>query len=257
MPQEEKRSRADRMQIAEQLEAYIVQQRLAPHTRLPSEQTLSEAFDCHRNTLRAALRYLESVGKLYGKKNSGSYVAPPKLRRDLSDFEPLWYFAEKNSYQFTTQVLEFAAIDPPKTVASRLKLQHGKQAYSLTRIRCLDGVPAIFEVTYLSAARFARLHQYDFAVESLFEILATEYSTLAVDGSQRVDIVYADAVESRLLQVPIGQPLFSLAGVTLDDCGIPIEVFRSALRSDLVGFCTHLQLAGPNNAPTADGKKLV
>lgn len=248
MPQQEKRTRTDRAQIIEQLESYLAQQNLAPHTRLPGEQVLSEQFDCHRNTLRAALRYLESTGKLYGRKNSGSYVAPPKLRRDLSDFEPLWYFAEKNSYAFTSQVLEFEAIDPPKTVASRLKLQAGKQAYRLTRVRFLDGVPAIFEVTHLSAARFVGLRQYDFSVDSLFEILATEYSTFAADGSQKIDIVYADVLESELLQVPVGQPLFSLAGVTLDDCGIPIEMYRSVLRNDLIGFSTQ------NHNDTAETK---
>ena len=39
----------------------------------------------NRATLRAALRRLIELGRIYSLKGSGTYVAPPKLERNLQD----------------------------------------------------------------------------------------------------------------------------------------------------------------------------
>lgn len=222
--------------LAEQLEYAISSGRFPVGSQLPSEYQLSEEWNCSRATLRCATRFLVSSGRLYRKKSGALIVAKPIFRRNLTDFEPLWYFAQQKNRIFTSHTISLEIKQAPEHVAGILQLDEERRAYQLCRVRYLDGVPAICETTWLSAARIQGLERFDFSNESLFEILAAEYGICAYSGKQRLDIVYADENESALLQVPVMTPLFSLNGVTNDDYNTPVEVFFASIRSDQIGF---------------------
>ncbi len=222
--------------LTEQLEYAISSGRFPVGSQLPSEYQLSEEWNCNRATLRCATRFLVSTGRLHRKKSGALIVAKPVFRRNLMNFEPLWYFAQQNNRKFTSRVLSMTIQQAPEHVAKVLQLDNDRKAYHLCRLRYLDGVPAICETTWLSASRIQGLEQFDFSNESLFEILAAEYDICTYSGKQRLDIVYADENESQLLQVPVLTPLFSLDGVTNDDYDTPVEVFRASIRSDQIGF---------------------
>lgn len=222
--------------LAERLEYAISSGRFPVGSQLPSEYQLSEEWNCNRTTLRCAMRFLVSTGRLHRKKSGALIVAVPVFRRNLMNFEPLWYFAQQNHREFTARVLSMTIEPAPEHVEKILHLGEDKRVYQLQRLRYLDGVPAIYETTWLSASRIQGLERFDFSHESLFEILAAEYDICTYSGKQRLDIVYADENESQLLQVPVLTPLFSLDGVTNDDYDIPVEVFRASIRNDQIGF---------------------
>lgn len=226
----------ERLEVVEKIECFILENKLIAHKRLPSERYFSELFCCHRNTVRSALQYLESIGVVYTRKNSGAFVAPPKLVRNLQDFESLWYFAKNNHYEMESFVVNFEMVAPSPQVKRSLKICGDTPVYRLCRVRTINNVPAILENTFLSTARFKNLHLHDMHKNGLFEILATEYNVCAAEGWQNVDIVYADELEEQTLQIPLGSPLLSLRGITFDDYNVPIEVFQNSLRADMIGF---------------------
>ena len=233
--------------IAEQLEYWIESGRLQAGQRLPSEESLAKELGCHRDTLRTAIRCLAGEGKLTRRKGSGFTVAMPRFRRNLYDFEPLWYFLQQNRRQFTSRVISMERLKPVPRVARLLKLNEAGEAYRLRRLRFLDGTPAILETTYLSALRVRDLERFDLAKNSLFEIMATEYGIYADSGNQTLSITYADEMEAELLQIPVLQPLLLLRGVTRDDYGIPIESFSAVIRNDQFGFEGILRAGEPDS----------
>jgi GntR family transcriptional regulator len=83
--QEEKNRIRHRDEAVELIECYLQRHDLAPHAKLPSEREMCEMWGLNRATLRAALRRLIELGRIYSLKGSGTYVAPPKLERNLQD----------------------------------------------------------------------------------------------------------------------------------------------------------------------------
>src|ERR1700720_2525420 len=63
------------IQLAELLKAQILEQRLSPGSRLPTEQELIERSGLSRVTVRAAVGILEDEGWLIRRQGLGTFVA--------------------------------------------------------------------------------------------------------------------------------------------------------------------------------------
>ena len=74
--------------LATALRALILEGRLPPHTRLPSERALAVALGVSRNTATAALGVLRVEGYLASRRGTGSWVTSPRRTEDRPD-EPL------------------------------------------------------------------------------------------------------------------------------------------------------------------------
>lgn len=71
--------------LAAALRALILEGRLPPHTRLPSERALATALGLSRNTVTAALDVLREQGYLASRRGTGSWVTSPRLPDDRPD----------------------------------------------------------------------------------------------------------------------------------------------------------------------------
>jgi GntR family transcriptional repressor for pyruvate dehydrogenase complex len=72
--------------VLERIQAYIVEQKIEPGERLPSERELAELLAVSRVTVRQALKVLEDIGKVEIIHGSGTYlkaVTHDRLMRDL------------------------------------------------------------------------------------------------------------------------------------------------------------------------------
>jgi GntR family transcriptional repressor for pyruvate dehydrogenase complex len=66
-------------EIVVELEQEILEGKLTPGERLPSEEKLCERFDASRTVIREAIQQLRGRGLLRTLKGSGSYIADPSL----------------------------------------------------------------------------------------------------------------------------------------------------------------------------------
>lgn len=67
---------SDRVDVlAEALRSQISDGTLGPGARLPSERDIADKYRLSRNTVREALRQLETVGLVYRRPGSGTYVS--------------------------------------------------------------------------------------------------------------------------------------------------------------------------------------
>jgi len=74
--------------LAAALRALIVEGRLPPHTRLPSERVLATTLGLSRNTVTASLDLLREQGYLASRRGTGSWITSPPGTEDRPD-EPL------------------------------------------------------------------------------------------------------------------------------------------------------------------------
>lgn len=225
-----------RDEVAERIECYIVEQGLQPHAQLPSERKLCEMWDLNRATLRSAIRKLIVEGKLYSHVGSGTYVSPPKFRRNLQDMETLGEAARREGRALETRVLYAEVIECTKQLSQKMKLRLGHKILALQRLRMLEGVPAVLELTYLDAELCKGIEKKDYGKVSLYNTLRQDYGLSLKSGRESVGLTYTTAQEGDLLGIPEDTAVFFISGRMFTEDGSCVEYFKSLNRADIFQF---------------------
>ncbi|SHK46241.1 GntR family transcriptional regulator [Anaerocolumna jejuensis DSM 15929] len=229
-----------RDEAAEKIESYIAQHNLKPGNKLPSERDMSEMWGINRMTLRGAIQGMIFEGKLYNRKGSGTFVAYPKLNRNLQDLKPFSAAVKEEGKTLQTVLLSREIIESTKQLSGKLCIKLGHPVLAITRKRIVDDEPVMIEVTHMDYERFPKLMDYDFGKESLYHIIENVYGTLITEGTEKLSVTFANEREAGLLEIEEGTPLFNLSGVVKDADGIPIEYFKSVARVDKIRFSSML-----------------
>lgn len=237
----EKNGNRSRDEAIEKIEYYIIKNKLVPHAKIPSERDLCEMWGFNRTTLRSAIQRLVVEGKLYQKKGSGTYVAKPKLVRNLQDLRSLSKEVNENGQTINNKVLSTEIMESNKQTTKKLHLPLGHKVYALTRLRYIDGEPATIETSFMDYERFKGIENHNFSTESLYSVIESEYSIQIVKGEERVGIAYATDYEAELLEIEPGLAVFYLTGIVYDTEEEPVEYFKSIVRSDKMRFASILR----------------
>jgi GntR family transcriptional regulator len=205
-------------EIAARVEDAIAVGKLAPGDRLPPERELAAAHGVSRMTVRQALQTLEARGLLRRAigRNGGSFVAQPKLERDLGSFGGL-------SEQLRRQGVSAGACVVSVSLVG--------DAVEIVRVRFADGEPFALERSRFPADRFSRLLGLDLT-GSLYELLGVHFDAAPVRAVERLEPVLADDDEAEALGVAVGVPLMLVDRTAYDDAGLVVETARDVFRGD-------------------------
>ena len=205
-------------EISTQIEQAIANGRLAPGDRLPPERALAEEHGVSRMTVRQALQTLEARGLLRRAigRNGGSFVAQPKVQRDLGTFSGL-------SEQLARQGIVAGA-----RVVSAVE---SDAAIEIVRVRLADGEPFALERSSFPADRFRGLLDLDLS-GSLYDLLDEHFDAAPVRAVERIEPVLADSDEAAALGLWVGAPLMLVDRVAYDDEGLAVETARDVFRGD-------------------------
>jgi GntR family transcriptional regulator len=205
-------------QIVSQVEQAIADGRLAPGDRLPPERELAAEHGVSRMTVRQALQTLESRGLLRRSigRSGGSFVAQPKLERDLGTFSGLSEQLRRQGVEAGARVVSARQVDGELEVV---------------RVRLADGEPFALERSRFPAGRFDGLLELDLT-GSLYELLAERFDAAPVRAVERIEPVLADADEANALGVDAGTPLMLVDRTAYDADGLVVETARDVFRGD-------------------------
>jgi DNA-binding GntR family transcriptional regulator len=200
--------------IIAEIERAIVDGELAAGDRLPPERALAAAHGVSRMTVRQALQALESRGLLTRAigRNGGSFVAAPKLERDLGAFSGL-----------SGQLARQGVVAGARVMTAR----ETEDGVEIVRVRLADGAPFALERSTFPA-RFAFLLERDLH-GSLYELLGVDAPVRAVE---RIEPVLAGADDAALLDVCVGDPLLLVDRTAYAPDGELVETARDLFRGD-------------------------
>ena len=205
-------------QIVAQVEQAIAEGRLAPGDRLPPERELAAEHGVSRMTVRQALQTLESRGLLRRSigRSGGSFVAQPKLERDLGTFSGL-------SEQLRRQGIEAGArVVSAREIDGQLEI---------VRVRLADAEPFALERSCFPAERFGGLLDLDLT-GSLYDLLDAHFDASPVRAVEWIEPVLADAEEADALGLSVGSPLMLVDRIAYDSGGLVVETARDVFRGD-------------------------
>jgi GntR family transcriptional regulator len=219
------------------------------HQRLPSERELSEKYNLSRMTARQALVALERDGLIYRRHGAGTFVAEPKIDQRLEALTGFTQDVRARGREPGSRVLQTACLPATTEVADALRIAPGSEIKLLKRLRLSNGVPLAIEAAYLPSHLVPDLFVYDFAIVSLYEILAGHYGLHLARAEQRIEASLADPCETSLLELVPPAAVLRTQRLTLRDDGYPVEWVVSAYRSDRYAFRSTLAEPGTGGTP--------
>ncbi|MDQ7096016.1 GntR family transcriptional regulator [Desulfosporosinus sp. PR] len=117
------------------------------NSRLPNEEQLAKELGVSRNTLREALRVLESNGVVEKKQGLGTFVRgepSPKAKPGLEVlFRVTDAILELGSTPGTSEVT-FETASADARVAEKLGVEVGTHLHRMCRVRTADGIPVVY-----------------------------------------------------------------------------------------------------------------
>ena len=222
------------LQISAWLKELIQTGRYKPGERLPSEIQLSKMCGVNRNTVRQAISELNAIGLLRKEKGMGTFVAAQataeihqKLER-ISSFSDLM---EGSDIEQQTKLLSKSVEDAPDDIARLLFLGSNKKVIVVRRVRAGDGVPYIYEESYLPYDLFKDILDMDLT-GSMYHILSEQFDIVLARSKQTISAVNLDAKIARILELPAKAAGFFMESLTFDENSMPIEVLYSFHRGD-------------------------
>ncbi len=232
------------LQLKESLVAEIRAGRYRAHTRLPSERELSDRFHVSRMTARQALLELARDGVIYTRVGKGTFVAEPKIDQQLRALTGFTQDMAVRGERAQSRVLDAGVVPAAHEQAAALRLMPGAEVIKLARLRLAEDVPLALETAYLPFMLCPNLLLHDFATESLYAVLETEYGLRLVSAEQTIEASLAEVREAELLEMVLPAAVLRIQRLTCAANGTPVEYVLSAYRGDRYKFRSILQGGG-------------
>jgi GntR family transcriptional regulator len=237
--------------IADKLREAIEQGVLAPGAKLPSGRNLSDQYGVARNTADEAIKVLQAEGLVDVKQGSGAFVRrrKPLVRlgsnrysqrlRDETGLSPFLLEASRQGWQASVEGRAVERVQPPSDVAERLRVDgQTKSVVQRENWYFADGKPVQVGLTYIpwEIAKGTPLTKpgepIPTGIYAYLETLGYPIVRIREEISARMPR-YAEAAD---LRVPPGVPVIEVLHTSLNHDGVPFDVTRFVLRSDMMGL---------------------
>ena len=207
-----------------------------PGEKFPTERDLMKKFEVSRNTVRLAIRELETEGLVKRDQGRGTFVSEPKLKLGVMRLTGFSEDMQERNLYPSTKLLKGEVVHPPQEIAKLLKLFPNETTLYIERLRYANGIPMAINISYFAAQSFPGFVEEDFSFQSIYAILENKYGVHITKGEQVIRAKNAMQQEAELLQISTGDAILIVEGVIFSDNGMPIEYMKSIYRSDRYEF---------------------
>lgn len=218
--------------LREQLRADILEGRLLPQQRLPSESELTAAHGISRITVRQALNDLQKEGLLIKVHGKGSFVAPPRVTQDLARLRGLAESVEGSGHQVHGRLLALDDSTADAEVAQALQVETGSRVTELLSLRYLDRQPLSLNHSFVPPALGDRLRRIDFAGRDLLSVYERDFGLAIGHADLEISAGSATRLQAKHLKVAAGAPVLRLRRIVYSAQGRPLHLEMTCYRSD-------------------------
>ena len=179
-----------------------------PLELLPSENTLTEQYDCSRNTLRRAVARLVGDGYVQTMQGKGvRNIWHPSARTafTIGEIESMAESAERNKQKVDKKVALFETITVDEALSKDSLMPVGSEVFHIIRVNSLDGKPLIIDHNYFLSSACTGLSR-EKAEKSIYSYLEKDLG-MTIVNSRRMMTVEKITDEDRLY-----------LGDSLEDC---------------------------------------
>jgi len=216
---------------------------------LPSEATLSGAYDASRMTVRKALETLRDEGLVESRQGFGWYLPAAAVPQTLAHLGTIEASLAAAGVVAERRVLDFAyRRRPPPAVA---KVLGPGPVLEVRRLNLADGAPFARVTVWCPEALGVELSRADVERSPFYELLP-----VAIGGAtQTIGAALAESDDAEVLGVPMASPVLRCWRTTTSVEGEPVLVSEHVFPAHRTEFVVELPRAAPSMAPS--GLRLV
>lgn len=234
--------------IVDELRAAILEGRLEPGDRLPSENELAERYGTSRPTVRRALALLKAEGLVTTEQGRGVFVRPRPQVRLLLSGEAFRRHRRARRSGFNAQVeeqgqtpeqrlLEVGAVAAPDEVAERLDLDDRTRVIVRRRLFVVNGEPVALCDSYypLEMAQGTGLAKPDRIAGGAYGFIEDRQGPIGRRLKRSVDDLVCrmpTPEEVKALELASGVPVVRILRTVYDSTGAAVEVQDTVAAAD-------------------------
>lgn len=220
-------------QLSAIIRARIADRTLPPGSQLPTEAQVQERFGISRSVVRQAFSALTSEGLIQRGRGRGSVVAPQGEHHRLVQRMPgLSTQIAAQGARVTTEILALGQERNPRAEAAL----GVPEVLAVRRLRSVANEPIALIHTWLPLPLSATLTAEELTNASLHAVMRKKYGVSILSGRRQVRAVSATVSVAEALSIDIGMPVLLLEGSSLDEHGLPVEMFSTWHRADRIVF---------------------
>lgn len=220
-------------QVAQKIEAAIMDGELPAGSRLENEVALGDRLGLSRPTVRRAIQELVDKGLLVRRRGIGTQVVHGQVTRGVeltSLFEDLTRSGKKPS----TKMLEVKEVKADNKMAEILAVALGSPILYVKRLRLADNVPVSILENWLPAD-FVDLDREAMIEHGLYQLLRSRGVNIRV-AKQRIGARKSTTLESELLEIDKNSAVLTMDRTAYDNSGRAVEFGHHCYRPDLYSF---------------------
>lgn len=200
--------------------------------KIPSENVLATTFGITRATVRQGISRLKNEGIIYSKQGSGNYIAPDKIKYELSYTTSFTKEIEKSGSIPSSKILELEEIAANDDIAQQLNVDLGENIVFVKFLRFTDSIPFLYTNSYLNTKALPDIikHMQDFS--SITKLMGEVYNIYPTRTHSEIEIVIPSEEQSKILEMP-SFPLIKISSNSINPkTGEILEHAVSYFRSD-------------------------
>lgn len=229
------------VRLRESLRTDILEGRLRPHDRLPSESELTVRFEVSRITVRQALAALHAEGLILKVHGKGSFVSSPRMSQDLDRLRGLAESLGGEGHEVRARVLKLEEVAAPTAAAAKLGLPPGSVVTELLSLRYVDRAPLSLNRSYMSSNIGARLRRADVGRRDVLSIYENDFGIAIGRAEVVISAASADRQQRKYLELAEHVPVLQVERLVFTADERPLHVETSCYRSDAFSYRVTVQ----------------
>lgn len=219
--------------LRDALQTQILDGKLQPGDRLPSEAELAASHGVSRITVRNALGALQGAGLIVRQQGRGAFVAPPvNAQQSLDHLQGLGAALEARGQHVHNKRLQMRRCKAPAFVAQALGLPAGATVINMTMLRYVDRAALSVNQSYYPLGLGERLARLDLSTRDLIDVLEHDLGLPVARAELDIGACPMPAPAARRLGVAHGAPALQVQRVLFDAKDQAIQVETIFFRGD-------------------------
>jgi GntR family transcriptional regulator len=218
-------------QLMQELRHRIEEGEWNPGDLIPSERELSETYGISRMTVRQAVGELVQNGLLHRDQGRGTFVAKPKIRKQLSRLTSFTEDMRARGKCPSAQMLCMEMVPARPKVAEMLHINVGQQVVLIERLRLADGESVGIERAHLFFDGCEAILREDLS-GSLYRLLRECFGVVPTRAQEEIEADACDPQNAQILGIQPGEPVLRIRRRTLNQDQRSFEYVESVYRGD-------------------------
>ena len=224
-------------QLSEKLIAKINND-LSVGDMLPSERKLTELYEVSRTTVRLALNDLEKKGYISIQHGKGSFVVDHHKRLvNLSDMYSFTEQMKSIGKKPDTTLLGYSIVEDNEKLVEIFE-NTTNTFIKLIRLRSADGMPMLYEATYIPHDKFPDITPEELGARSLYDIFKEDYNQVVKLAHEEFSAGIASETEAAALDIDASSSVLEIYRTTINLNNEVIEYTESKARPDQFSYRT-------------------